>query len=77
MIVSILPIQAGKPAGIMEIPVASYGKIKQGLKVNVKLDSYPHTEYGTVRGTITFVSSIPSNNVYYAEIEFPEGLLSN
>ncbi|MDR1169943.1 MAG: HlyD family secretion protein [Prevotellaceae bacterium] len=77
LILSILPLHAGKPVGIMEIPASCYGKIKQGLKVNVKLDSYPHMEYGIVRGILTFISSIPSNNVYYAEIEFPDGLQSN
>jgi hypothetical protein len=77
LIVSILPLDTGKTVGIMEIPASCYGKIKQGLKVNVKLDSYPHTEYGIVRGILTFIPSIPSNNVYYAEVEFPDGLQSN
>jgi HlyD family secretion protein len=77
LIISVLSLHAGKLVGIMEIPVSCYGKIKQGLKVNVKLDSYPYMEYGIVRGILTFVSSIPSNNVYYAGIEFPNGLRSN
>jgi hypothetical protein len=77
LLLSILPLNPGKPIGMMEIPVSYYGKIRHGLKVNVKLDSYPHMEYGIVRGVLTFISSIPSNNLYYAEIEFPDGLQSN
>ncbi|GHV07898.1 hypothetical protein FACS1894160_1290 [Bacteroidia bacterium] len=77
IVLSIFPSQQGQIFGKLKIPVSSSGKIKEGQKVNVKLDSYPYMAYGVIKGNIDFISMIPSNGYYFAEINFPNELHSN
>jgi hypothetical protein len=77
LIMNILPYDTGKLVGVMEIPLSNYGKIKQGQNVNIKMDSYPHMEYGIVNGVITFISPVSFNGNYTAEIDFLTGLQTN
>lgn len=58
------------------LPGQMSGKVKVGQMVNIKLESYPYTEYGTIIG---FVEGISMNTVergYLLYIALPNGLLS-
>lgn len=59
------------------IPQNSFGKIRQGQKVLLKLASYPYQEFGTIEGQLDFISNIATDSGYLAKITLPNGLLSN
>ena len=77
VVMSIVPLDQGKVIGRMEIPAAGLGKIKKGQEVIIKLDNYPFTEFGVIKGIITSISLVPVNGIYIAIIELPNGLQSN
>ena len=56
------------------LPIQNSGKLKIGQAVNIKLDSYPYQEYGTLNGTVTSISPMPRNETYAIEVSLPGGL---
>ncbi|MGB0165927.1 MAG: HlyD family secretion protein [Luteibaculum sp.] len=57
-----------------EVPLTGAGKIKEGQRVNIKLESYPYKEYGMLIGEIKAITALPDNNSYRLLIGLPEGL---
>jgi hypothetical protein len=68
----------------MEVPSAGFGKIKQGQRVNVKLNGFPYMEYGVLKGEISSISAVPEqiqtqsgkSVAYKVEVTFAQGLES-
>lgn len=58
----------------MLLPVNKAGKAAVGLNVNIKVDSYPFNEYGTVEGLIESISLTPDEDFYFVEIKMINGL---
>jgi len=62
------------------LPVARSGKVKQGQKVNIRLQNFPENEYGILRGTVQHISLVPVQNgeaAYYSvEITLSNGLIT-
>jgi multidrug resistance efflux pump len=73
-VVSIVPVEAGKFLGRINLKMERSGKVKTGLLVNIKLSGYPYLEYGMVRGIVKSKSLVPAEDAYVIEIELPEGL---
>ena len=78
-------IQAGQPLfyvkppnthyiGLMYIPQFNMGKIENGDRVIIKFSGYPFQQYGSVRGTIKAISSVPKNSKYMVKVGLPDGL---
>jgi HlyD family secretion protein len=61
----------------MLIPQTNFGKVKPGQVVLLKFPSYPAQEFGSVKGKIDYIKSIPSDSGYLAKISLPEGLVTN
>lgn len=61
----------------MYIPQANFGKVRTGAPVLLKFSSYPFQEFGSVKGTIDFISHIPVDSGYLAKISLPAGLTTN
>lgn len=66
---------------MIKVPQESFGKIKIGQKVNVRLNGYPYMEYGLLTGVVEYLSSVPENSSnpelspqYTAEVVFPQGM---
>ncbi len=59
------------------IPQANFGKVAKGQQVLLKFPSYPFQEYGTVKGTIEFISHIPTDSGYLAKVVLTDGLNTN
>ena len=59
------------------IPQANFGKVKIGQQVLLKFPSYPFQEYGSIKGTIDFISNITTDSGYLAKIVLPIGLNTN
>jgi multidrug resistance efflux pump len=77
LVVTIIPAAQGKVIGILKIPVAGSGKVKQGQRVNVKFNNFPHMEFGMVIGKVEKISLVPDEKNYLAEVAFPDGLVTN
>lgn len=58
----------------LNIPVYGAGKVKAGQNVFIKLDNYPHMEYGEIKGQITNISLLPDESVFIAEVELLDDL---
>jgi len=63
------------------LPVARSGKVKQGQKVNIRLQNFPENEYGILRGTVKNISLVPVQTgeaaAYYSvEISLSNGLIT-
>jgi len=75
----------GKPIGQASIPAFGVGKVTIGQEVIVKLENYPYTEYGTVKGTVNSIS-LATNTAktdkgdvkhYLVTVNFPNNLRTN
>ncbi|MDR0661067.1 MAG: HlyD family secretion protein [Prevotellaceae bacterium] len=82
-IFAIIPEDQGALIGKINLPVsAGYGKVKIGQNVNIKLDGYPYMEFGMIKGEVTSISLIPTQNrqmsgerIYTIEVSLPNGLI--
>lgn len=70
---SIIP-EAGSIYAQAELPIAGSGKIKEGQRVNIRLENYPSEQFGILYGKVKEVSVLPSGDKYLAKIELPDGL---
>ena len=59
------------------LPVESYGKVKIGQKIIIRLDNYPFMEYGLLIGKINKILIIPGKDYYIAEVIFPNKLITS
>lgn len=66
----------GKLVAHAELPVQNSGKVKQGQFVNIRLDNYPHEQYGMLRGTVSAVSAMPTEGKYRLTLELPQNLVT-
>jgi HlyD family secretion protein len=81
IVATVIPIETTSILGRLEIPSVGVGKVRIGQTVNVKLDNFPHMEYGLLKCSINSISLIPtetSNGIMYtAEILMSDTLISN
>ncbi len=56
-----------------EVPLIGAGKIEEGQRVNIKLQSYPYKEYGMLIGRVAAITAVPNNNSYRLLIDLPNG----
>jgi multidrug efflux pump subunit AcrA (membrane-fusion protein) len=77
--------KAELPYGQIILPAMGAGKVKVGQEVIIKLDDFPHNEYGSIKGTVSSISittntekteqgSIESHLV---TVKFSKGLVTN
>ncbi len=59
------------------IPQYNFGKVKTGQEVLLKFPAYPWQEFGSVKGRIEFISTVPSDSGYFAKLSFTNGLITN
>lgn len=57
-----------------ELPLYNSGKVEAGQRVNIRLENYPFHEYGTITGTVSSISTVPSDGKYFVNIVLPQGL---
>ncbi len=76
-VMTIVSNETTKIIGKLELPIKGSGKVKIGQNVNIKLDNYPHMEYGMVRGVIKSISLVTNDNNYSVEVSLPDGLITN
>jgi multidrug resistance efflux pump len=62
--------------GRAEIPVKGSGKVVTGQDVNIRLENFPAEQFGMLRGKVTEISALPSENVYMAKISLPNATVT-
>lgn len=76
VVMTVIPNDSS-PVGQILLPVSESGNVAVGQTVNLKVDNYPFSKYGLVRGEITDISLIPTEDVYSIKVVFPNGLVTN
>jgi multidrug resistance efflux pump len=81
VVFTVVPEKEQTIIGRAVVPIAGAGKIETGQRVNIKLDNYPHMEYGIVTGKVTNISMVPVTTeqgaFYTAEIALVNNLVTN
>ncbi len=81
IVFTVVPEKEQTIIGRAVVPIAGAGKIETGQRVNIKLDNYPHMEYGIVTGRVTNISMVPVTTdkgaFYTAEIALVNNLVTN
>jgi len=81
VVFTVVPDQEQNIIGRAQVPIAGAGKIEPGQRVNIKLDNYPHMEFGIVEGKITNISKVPVNTeagaFYTVEVSLVNNLVTN
>jgi multidrug efflux pump subunit AcrA (membrane-fusion protein) len=81
-------MQAGKTIGFVNpadsryyaqvtLPQSNFGKIALGQRVQLRIDAYPYQEFGFLEGKLSYISRVPSDSGFLANIELPGGLVTN
>lgn len=77
-IFSVIPSGEDTPKGKAMLPVQGAGKVKEGQRVNVRINNFPDQEFGYLIGKVVSISSTPTAEGFYVvEVDFPEGAQTN
>mgnify|MGYP000177537895 CR=1 FL=1 len=82
VIASVVPNGELAVVGRMQVASASFGKVRTGQQVLVKLNGFPYMEFGVLHGTVHSISAVPEQQqtqsgtsiVYTVEVVFPADL---
>lgn len=61
----------------LKIQQSNFGKIAQGLKVQLRFDAYPYQETGYVSGTLDYLSSVSVDSMFLGTVRLDNGLLTS
>ena len=78
---TVVPDGASSYFGKLSLSQRGAGKVKEGQKVNIKLDDYPYMEFGFIQVSLSGISLLPYNdaalgNVYVLEVQLPDSLVT-
>ena len=62
VVFTVVPGKEQEIIGRALVPIAGSGKVEKGQRVNIKLDNYPHIEFGMVEGEVVSISKVPVNS---------------
>lgn len=74
---TVVPEIKSEIIGKLQLPIEGSGKVKTGQLVNIKFNSFPYMEYGTVQGTIKSIALVPQEQFYLVTVELPQNLKTN
>jgi multidrug resistance efflux pump len=74
---TVVPNTQGQIIGKLQLPIAGSGKVKTGQLVNIKFNSFPYMEYGTIQGTIKSIAMVPEQEFYLVTVELQQELKTN
>lgn len=73
-VLAVVPPEDGKIVGRLALPIAGSGKVRPKQRVVIRLDGYPHYEFGALEGIIETKSLASNNNQYAILVALPKGL---
>ncbi|MEM7084707.1 MAG: HlyD family efflux transporter periplasmic adaptor subunit [Bacteroidota bacterium] len=78
LIFTIIPSANSNYVAKLKTPTQNSGKIKLGQRVHIKLENYPETEFGVLKGMVQNISSIPNEEgLYLLDAVLPQRLITS
>lgn len=81
LVASVSPIGEAWVQGRIKVPSIGFGKVEVGQEVLIKLNGFPFTEYGILKGRVDFISKVPERTadglLYTVVVSLPSGLESS
>lgn len=77
IVVSVLPDEDIQVKTRIQFPILNSGKVKPGQRVNIKLENFPHQEFGMVVGEMGAISKVPNGSFYRADVRLMNGLTTS
>lgn len=65
LIFTIIPKENSAYIAQLKTPAQNSGKLKKGQTVNIKLENYPDTEFGAIKGHIESIALLPDEDGFY------------
>lgn len=77
-VMAIVPPNGSGIIGMVELPLAISGKVREGQRVVMKFDSYPYDKYGFVQGQVQSKALLPRDNkTISVRVALPNRLKTN
>lgn len=78
LVFTVIPSANSAFVAKLKTPAQNSGKIKIGHKVNIRLESFPEAEFGTLNGTVINMSLIPDTEGFYLiDVAIPDNLVTS
>ena len=78
LLFTIIPSESSSFIAKLKTPAANSGKLKVGQNVNIKLENYPTSEFGTLQAKVNRISPIPDSEGFYLILaELPSNLITS
>lgn len=78
LVFTIIPQENSSFIAKLKTPAQNSGKIQVGQKVYVKLENFPDTEFGVLKGKVKNISVIPNQDGFYLiDVELPITLITS
>lgn len=78
LVFTIVPTENSEYVARLKTPSRNSGKIKVGQNINISLENYPDTEFGTIQGKVKSISLIPDTEGFYViEAQLPSKLITS
>ncbi len=59
------------------LPLFGSGKVKSGMRANIRLDAYPYQEFGSIQSKVNHVSLVPEGEGFLVELSVPQPLVTS
>ncbi len=77
LVFTIIPSESSSFIAKLKAPAQNSGKIEEGQHVNIKLENYPETEFGMLKGTVKNISLLPNKEgLYVVDVALPKKLIT-
>ncbi len=77
LVFTIIPTENAAFIAKLKTPLRNSGKIRVGQVVNIKLENYPDTEFGMLKGEVKSISLMPDKEgLYLVDVSLPEKLIT-
>lgn len=82
IVASIIPDAENEVFAIAKISSQRYGKIREGQRVNIRLNGFPYNEFGILKGEVEECIGVPEYDsqmgvLYTVRISLPEGMTTS
>jgi len=78
LVFTIIPKNNSKYLAKLKTVGLNSGKIRIGQKVNIKIENFPETEFGMLKGNVSFISITQDNEGFYmVDVSLPEKLITS
>lgn len=78
LLFTIIPQRNSTYIAKLKTPTQNSGKVKVGQVVKIKLENYPETEFGSLKGNIKSLSVLPdADGFYLTQVALPDELITS